>query len=257
MSRQPLTTYLKLCTEFYDLELDKNKDLNAFSFYTQYADQAHGAILEPMCGTGRFLIPLLEAGFNIEGFDASPHMLNALIQKYAAISDKKAPVWQEFVQDFKRDKKYQLIFIPFGSWGLITDRANAQKGLEALYHHLLPGGKLVLEIETIASAPKNSGIWCRGTHIKQDNSLIAVNTLTSYQPNTQLFSSICRYEQLINNEIIATETEDFQQYLYRFNEIEKMLTITGFSEIKKYQDYAKNPAVDLQSPILFYECLKD
>ena len=30
-----------------------------------------------MCGSGRFLIPLLKRGFDIDGVDASPHMLQA------------------------------------------------------------------------------------------------------------------------------------------------------------------------------------
>ncbi len=34
-----------------------------------------GRILEPATGTGRVLIPLLEAGFAVEGLDSSPEML--------------------------------------------------------------------------------------------------------------------------------------------------------------------------------------
>ena len=44
---------------------------DAYDFYLSYAKEANGPILEPMCGTGRFLLPLLAAGFKIEGFDAS------------------------------------------------------------------------------------------------------------------------------------------------------------------------------------------
>ena len=38
-----------------------------------------------MCGTGRFLIPMLEANLDIEGFDASTDMLEALQRKYSTI----------------------------------------------------------------------------------------------------------------------------------------------------------------------------
>lgn len=64
-----LDTYLSLCTEVYDLS-KPNPPEDAYAFYRVYAMKANGPILEPMCGTGRFLLPLLEEGFNVHGFDA-------------------------------------------------------------------------------------------------------------------------------------------------------------------------------------------
>jgi hypothetical protein len=56
-----LDTYLNLCTEVYDLS-KPNPPENAYAFYRDYVMRANGLILEPMCGTGRFLLPLLEEG---------------------------------------------------------------------------------------------------------------------------------------------------------------------------------------------------
>ena len=78
-----LDTYLSLCTEIYDLS-KPNSPEDAYAFYRDYAIKANSPILEPMCGTGRFLLPLLEEGFNIHGFDASDHMLEALHAKAKA-----------------------------------------------------------------------------------------------------------------------------------------------------------------------------
>ena len=58
----------------------------ALSFYMHHAQQSNGPILEPMCGSGRFLIPMLQAGLDAEGFDASPSMLDAFKQKYSSLS---------------------------------------------------------------------------------------------------------------------------------------------------------------------------
>ena len=54
-----LDTYLNLCTEAYDLS-KPNPPEDAYAFYRDYAISANGPILEPMCGTGRFLLPLLK-----------------------------------------------------------------------------------------------------------------------------------------------------------------------------------------------------
>ncbi len=44
---------------------------DALSFYMVYAKKSAGPVLEPMCGTGRYLLPLSESGIAIDGFDNS------------------------------------------------------------------------------------------------------------------------------------------------------------------------------------------
>jgi hypothetical protein len=255
MNRPSLTTYLTLCTEFYDLAQHLH-DAQALAFYMDYARQAQGKILEPMCGTGRFLIPMLQAGLDAEGFDASAYMLDALKKKYALISSNQPSVWQQFVQDFNTDIQYQLIFVPYGSWGLITDLDDSINGLETMYKHLACGGKFIVEIETVASVPDSCGVWCRGIHTRADGSHIAINTLSSYDQETQIFRSLCRYESIVQNSIVATETEDYQQYLYQCTQMDQLLANVGFTKIKKYRDYEKNPVVDHNTHTIIYECTK-
>ena len=47
----------------------------------KYLQESGGPVLDPMCGSGRFLIPLMEDGFDVHGFDASPTMLERLHKK--------------------------------------------------------------------------------------------------------------------------------------------------------------------------------
>ena len=249
-------TYQKLCTEFYDLWPHPLEE-EALPFYMHYAQQAQGAILEPMCGTGRFLIPMLQAGFDAQGFDASPFMLDALRQKYAAISTQQAPVWQQCAQDFTSDKLYKLIFVPYGSWGLMTSPDDATKALQRMYDHLAPGGKFVVEIETVASAPQSTGIWKHVDHTRTDGSQLVLNFITSYNIDTQMFSSKSRYESIYDGLVTETEEENFTQYLYRFDEMDSLLKTVGFTNIAKYQDHKKTPATDLDAHLIIYECTKE
>lgn len=255
MSKRTLSTYKKLSTEFYDHEPHPHDD-TAQIFYKNYALQADGPILEPMCGTGRFLISLLQMGLDAEGFDASPHMLAALNQKYENLTSKKAPVTKQFVQDFESEKRYALIFVPYGSWGLITNLEDSQLGLEIMYEHLLPNGKLILEIETTASVPQPSGVWRYADQTRPDGSQLSLSILTSHNESTQIFTSHCQYNVIAEKKITETETENFQMYLYHFDEMDKLLKKAGFSDIKKYQDHEKTPATDTNAHLLIYECKK-
>ena len=89
-----LDTSLSLCREVYDLS-KPNPPEDAYAFYRDYALQAKGPILEPMCG-----LPLLEEGFNVHGFDASDHMLASLHAK-AKVKNLEPTVWNGFVEDLE------------------------------------------------------------------------------------------------------------------------------------------------------------
>ena len=59
----------------YDLDKPVVPDVD-LGFYLHYVEKANGPILQPMVGTGRFALPLMEQGFKIDGVDASADMLN-------------------------------------------------------------------------------------------------------------------------------------------------------------------------------------
>jgi hypothetical protein len=71
-----MNSYKKLCAEFYDIDKPSAPN-DALNFFLHYAEKANSPILEPMSGSGRFLIPLLERQFDIDGSDVSQHMLGA------------------------------------------------------------------------------------------------------------------------------------------------------------------------------------
>ena len=250
-----LKTYQKLCTEFYDL-VDHPRHVEALAFYMQKAQFVRGPILEPMCGTGRFLIPMLQAGLDVEGFDASAAMLEALRKRCRHICAQEAPVSLQFVQHFVSKRQYDLIFIPYGSFGLITHVHDAKHSLQKLYDHLAASGRLLVEIETVASVDPSHGVWQRIVNTREDGSKIALNFCTSYHEHTQIFQSACRYELLVNDHVEVVEEELFEQYIYQWDECERVLEGIGFSHIQKYPAYDSTRPSDKDTSIIIYECIK-
>src|SRR5438874_5514164 len=91
------------------------------AYYMQWANNANGPILEAGCGSGRILIPLLEAGIAVEGFDYSPVMLEHLSRK---VEDKglTARVWQYRLEDFESEEHgYALIICAFNTFTHLLD----------------------------------------------------------------------------------------------------------------------------------------
>ncbi len=245
-----MNTYLNLCTEVYDLSKPKPPE-DAYAFYHSYAIESNGPILEPMCGTGRFLLPLLQEGFDIDGFDASEHMLKALRAKSG---DLKPSIWQGFAEDLRAAKKYNLIFIPCGSFGLITDLEVVKSALKKFYDHLNVGGILLFEGETLKSLPA-LGVWRGSSWHKEDGSFIIANYMANLDDDICVATQ--KYELVKDNRIVSTEVEEMKIRLYDDPEILiGILKEIGFKEIKLVKAFDRTRMPDKEDEVIIYECRK-
>lgn len=243
--------YLGLCAEYYDID-QPTAPHNELQFYLNYAKKSHGPLLAPLCGTGRFLIPLLECGFNIEGFDASPTMLQLLKIK-AAKKNLMPHVNQTFLEQFSSPKKYGLILIPSGSFGLITDLAQAYACLQILYDHLLPRAQLIFEVDTPQAISLEPNELHTSTVRKDDGSFITLNKRVSYNSSTQIVEITSEYTHH-NDEVIKKEMDIFCIKLYQSNDLDQFLAQLGFSVVK-YITHDTSSASD--ETLLIYECTKN
>ena len=159
-----------------------------------------------MCGTGRYLLPLLEEGFNIHGFDASEHMLEALHAK-AKAKNLEVTVWKDFVEDLKRPEKYNLIFIPSGSFCLMIDPVAVQSALKTIYDHLTNNGIFLFEAETLSAVPQ-LGVWRGSVWNKPSGQKIILSQLAALQDD--ICTSLCKYELMEAGKIIHTEIEELR-----------------------------------------------
>lgn len=249
-SMKKLDTYLGLCTEVYDLS-KPNPPEDAYAFYRDYAMKAHGPILEPMCGTGRFLLPLLEEGFNIHGFDASEHMLEVLYAK-AKVKNLKPTVWKGFLEDLKRPEKYKLIFIPSGSFCLIINPVAVKAALKTLYDHLSDDGILLFEGETLKAVPPLD-VWRGSVWHKPNGQMIMLSQLAAMKDN--VCNSIGKYELTHNNGIIHTEIEELKVRIYDQHELTEILKSCGF-KVRAIKAFDGSVTPDENDESVVYECRK-
>jgi len=253
MPQAPLDTYLDLCAQVYDLSKPTSPE-DAYAFYRSYASEVQGPILEPMCGTGRFLLPLLEEGFVVHGFDASPYMLEKLRLK-AQRMDVKPNVWQAYVEELDRPEIYGLIFIPSGSFGLIIDLDSAQAALTSFYKYLSDQGTLVFEVETLNEASSDFGAWRRDVWVRDDGKSIVAN-FQALKPLNNVVSTTCKYDLVENEQIICSEVEDFKVRLYDHDQILQMIQRAGFTRIRRCKAFDRFSSPDLTDDVVVYECRK-
>lgn len=246
-------SYKNLCTEYYDLD-KPYAPKEALDFYLTMAQKAKGPILEPMCGTGRFLIPLVEAGYKVVGFDNSEQMLNVCRQR---CQEKKLEIELKKCgfEDFVSTEIFNLVFIPSGSFGLLTDLKDSSKALDLINKWLSSDGKFVFEIETLHAAEIKPGFWKASWVKKPDGSLIVLNYACVFDEITSIQTILCRYELWSHNEIVQTEVEEFCVRLYSIEEIEMLLNGHGFKITNKLIPYTEKKANKSSESVLF-ECVK-
>jgi SAM-dependent methyltransferase len=126
--------------ELYDL-VYSNYDADR-EFYLAAARHAQGPVLEAACGTGRLLIPILQAGVDIDGFDRSEPMLERLRTKAKALG--LAPnVRAGDLRDVTMPRRYKLVIIPFRAFMHLHETADQIRALRVLRDHLDPGGAVI------------------------------------------------------------------------------------------------------------------
>ena len=101
-----------------------------------------GAALELGIGTGRVALPLLEAGVEVHGIDASAAMLERLRAKprgeeiAATVGDFRA---------FELDRRFRVVYVVFNTFFGLPTQDEQVETFSAVAKHLAPDGVFVME----------------------------------------------------------------------------------------------------------------
>jgi SAM-dependent methyltransferase len=121
-------------------------------FYLEQAQAAEAPVLELACGTGRVALRIAQAGIPVVGVDSSQSMLEKARENAARLEASQAgrPLPVEWVQadmrDFDLGRGFGLVIIPARSFLHLLDPEDHVNVLRRIHQHLLPGGKLALNL---------------------------------------------------------------------------------------------------------------
>src|SRR6185312_9750181 len=128
--RRPVTwDYGSLASEVYELDKPIGHSFGDVEYYTGALTGTEGPVLEPAVGTGRMLIPLLQAGLQVEGFDVSPHML-AICRGHCAERGLDPVLSEADMTTFTSPGRYAAL----SALGCFRDS-------------LRPGGRLIVDVD--------------------------------------------------------------------------------------------------------------
>lgn len=240
--------YGSLCTEMYEI-LHEKAPQDELEFYLSYAEKGK-KILEPLCGSGRFLIPFKEKGFDISGMDSSAEMLGKLKKKVPG-----AKTVQSDIEEYQPEEKFDYIFISSGSVSLFTDIGACKNILRKMKNYLKKGGKFVFAVDTVATKCSDDKDYKISVSVKTKEGFdLVLKSKDYYDENSRTQFSPAVYELYDGVKLLQSEPMDFQIHLYEFGEMEQYLKEVGFTDIKTYSSYEKTIAVNNETEMFLYEC---
>jgi SAM-dependent methyltransferase len=214
-----------------------------------------GPILELGCGTGRVLLPLARAGFEITGLDLSAEMLERCRAKLPSeppeVSDR-VRLLEADMTSFDLGRRFAAIICPFASFQQLRTVEQQLACLERCRTDLRPHGTLVLDLPNPDPAPPSHVRdepaegeataelveWTDGRRIRW------WMTVIDYDRSLQCNECEVTYEiveadgatRRINEKIIL-------RYVFRY-ELEHLLVRAGFRVVALYGDYDRSPFAD-------------
>jgi SAM-dependent methyltransferase len=230
--------------EVYDLVL---KDIPyGFDFYTGLAKEAKGPVLDVCCGTGRILLPCLQADVDIEGLDLFAPMLDTLRRKAGEAGLSPPPSGR--YERLQPRARYALVMIPFNAFGHNMTQEAQIRCLSLCRQHLLPGGLLAFDTFfpslAIIGTPQH-------TRVLEGEMPHPATGLPMRMYDTRTFDRVAQVQHSINElELLGADgsvqqvhrSEISLRYIYK-NEMALLLRAAGFARFEIYGDFDRRPLI--------------
>jgi len=142
-----------LSTEIYDVRsaamIPDSPVEGDVDFYRRLAAETGGPILDIGCGTGRVAAELAADGHEVTGIDLSAPMLRIATRRRDGLPPDVAArltFQQADMTTLALGRQFALIVAPFRVFQFLLTTDEQRRGLVAFRSHLLPQGRLVLDL---------------------------------------------------------------------------------------------------------------
>jgi SAM-dependent methyltransferase len=238
-----------------------NLDGPEIPYYQRFVERGQPAI-DAGCGTGRLLIPWLQAGLDVDGCDASADMIDRC--RARAKREGLAPtLLVQPLHELDPPRRYRTAVV-CGVFGLGSTREQDAEALRRLRGALEPGGTLLLDMEVPYANPRHWPQWTREGRARLPESWPGPETAErraagggseyrlrtrslALDPLDQRLDLEIRIEKWRDDQLVAAEEHRLAMRLYFKEELALLLEREGFSEVvvrAAYEDREPTPDDD-------------
>lgn len=232
--------------KYYDLffqQKDYEKEVEFIKSVIKKNNTPHESILDVGCGTGTHLHLLKDEFKKLYGVDISKKILDIAIKKVP-----RANFQEGNMQDFKINKKFDVITCLYSVFNYNLDMKSAIKTLKNFYKHLKPDGIVIIALYNERNTEKQISL-----HIGEDeDTKVAKINEFKYYPEEKIEKSnrllLVKDSKKVDFDI---EVED-KFRIFDFEEIEEMVEKSGFMDFTLYDKFTFKKADEEETryPIL-------
>ena len=234
-------------SQFYD-NLTFNVDYQKRADYIQSVLSLYGhewgLTLDLACGTGSLTLELKRRGVDVFGVDGSYDMLSIAMEKAA---DQELDVLF-LCQQMERLDLYGTIdtcVCTLDSLNHITDRADLQRTFDRVALFMNAGGLFVFDVNTVY---KHRHILADNTFVYDTDNVYCV-WQNSLKENNIVNIELDIFER--DGSVYRRSTERFSERAYETEELEEMLSKSGFEIVGVYGDMTVEPLSDSSDRAVF------
>jgi SAM-dependent methyltransferase len=245
--------YGSMAAEIYDIDKPHGA-MPDTKFHLERFRDFQGAILEPACGTGRTLVPMLEAGLDVTGYDQSLDMLDRCRARCAE-RGFTPDLSRQSHEEFRYDRRFDAIIMPVGSFNLIDRFDTAMAVLRRFRDHLTPGGLLVLDIQSLlvfSGTRVDRRQWTaeNGDLLTIDGQRVKIDWIA------QRDEAVLRYERWRDNKLVECQLEPMALRHWGLEEFALALGAAGFTDIRTCGGYERGRPVRSRDMTITFEAVR-
>jgi SAM-dependent methyltransferase len=223
-------------------------------FFRRYVEAGQPA-LDVACGTGRLLVPFVEAGLDVDGVDVSADML-AHCAAAAARIDRHPTLFCQPIHELQTPRRYRTVYV-CGGFGIGGSRAEDLEGLRRMRDVLEPGGLLAIDVEMPYADADTWACWTadgrsqlpepeaplpeRRRRASDGCEYASAMRLVGLDPVAQQGTRETQIWQWRDDVLAATERYTLTENLYLPHELELLLELVGFVDIEGVGGYHGGP----------------
>jgi SAM-dependent methyltransferase len=268
MTHQPQTWHYGLMARWWaEFVVDGGDEL---TYYRRGVERFGQPALDLACGVGRLLIPMRQAGLDVDGCDISADMIT-LCRERAEREGVTPDLYVQPMHALDVPRKYRTIYM-CGSFGIGGHRAQDRESLRRCYHQLAPGGTLIFDHHLPYGDAEDWRYWlpaeratlplpwpepgpgdrrraANGDELELNIRLVDLDPLAQRR-TMEVRCSLWREGTLITQEVHAIQISS-----YFCSEIRLSLELAGFGDVAVYRHLSDEPA-NSDDPVIAFVARK-
>jgi ubiquinone/menaquinone biosynthesis C-methylase UbiE len=251
--------YDSFIADYYDESPIVRGRTQDVAFYREAAREFGDPILELGCGTGRITMALAQMGKRVTGLDLSERMLERATRKRSMLyteERERVHLVQGDMAQFDLGERFRLIIIPFRPFQHLLEVKQQMACLECVRRHLMPGGRLILDVFQTDAERMHDPVHMRETPIVEyktgDGRQVRITERVAAFHRAQQINDV---EMIFSIEHPGGKKERLVfawplRYFFRY-EVEHLLARCGFKVKALYGNFDRTPLEDT-SPEMIY-----